>query len=119
MNDRLGHHIGDLLLKAVAGRLKNCLRGSDVVARLGGDEFTAILPGIAEINDIEIVIAKIHATLAQSFMLEGQSVSIAASIGASIYPTDGGEIEALIELADRAMYAAKGQGQLPSQMPTD
>ncbi|NJK99824.1 MAG: diguanylate cyclase [Spirulinaceae cyanobacterium SM2_1_0] len=119
VNDRLGHHIGDLLLKAVAGRLKNCLRGSDVVARLGGDEFTAILPGIAEINDIEIVIAKIHATLAQSFMLEGQSVSIAASIGASIYPTDGGEIEALIELADRAMYAAKGQGQLPSQMPTD
>ncbi len=113
VNDTLGHHMGDLLLKAVAGRLKNCLRGSDAIARLGGDEFTAILPGIKQPEDVEIVIAKIRATLSQPFMLQGRSVSIAASIGCSIYPDDGDRLDALIDCADRAMYAAKNAARLP------
>ncbi len=111
VNDTLGHPMGDRLLKAVAGRLKNCLRGSDVIARLGGDEFTAILPGIKQPEDIEIVIAKIRATLSQAFMLEGRSVSISASIGSSLYPDDSDRPETLIDCADRAMYAAKQQSQ--------
>jgi len=113
VNDTLGHHMGDLLLKAVASRLKNCLRGSDVVARLGGDEFTAILPGVKHPDDLEIAIAKIRATLSQAFMLEGRSISVAASIGSSLYPVDGDRLEILIDRADRAMYAAKHDGKLP------
>ncbi|MGB0563532.1 MAG: CHASE2 domain-containing protein [Spirulinaceae cyanobacterium] len=111
VNDSLGHNLGDLLLKAVAGRTTNCLRESDIVARLGGDEFTVILPGIKQPEDVAIVAQKIIATLTQPFMLNDQSVQITVSIGSSVYPHDGETDAILINLADHAMYQSKNQGR--------
>ncbi|MEM8640677.1 MAG: CHASE2 domain-containing protein [Cyanobacteria bacterium P01_G01_bin.54] len=111
VNDSLGHNLGDLLLKAVAGRTTNCLRDSDIVARLGGDEFTVILPGIKQPTDVTIVSQKIIATLTQPFMLNDQSVSVTVSIGSSVYPQDGETDAVLINLADQAMYRAKNEGR--------
>ncbi|MFW6263892.1 MAG: CHASE2 domain-containing protein [Cyanobacteriota bacterium] len=107
VNDTLGHDMGDLLLKAVAKRLTNCLRSSDVVSRLGGDEFTVILPGIKQLNDTEIVSQKIISSLSQPFMLQGKSISVSVSIGSSIYPDDGENEAVLIKKADKGMYQAK------------
>ncbi len=111
VNDNLGHDLGDLLLKAVAKRIKNCLRSSDVVARLGGDEFTVILPGIKQPTDGAIVAQKIGSTIAQTFMINGHSINVTASIGISVYPIDGDKPEILIKKADTAMYSAKKQGK--------
>lgn len=111
VNDTLGHDLGDLLLKAVAKRIKNCLRSSDVVARLGGDEFTVILPGIKQPTDGVIVAEKIGSTIAQTFMINGHLINVTASIGISVYPVDGEHPEILIKKADTAMYLAKKQGK--------
>lgn len=111
VNDTLGHHIGDLLLKAVAQRLTSCLRGSDTVSRLGGDEFTVIIPIISRFQDAATVAEKIRETLSQVFFLEGYSISITVSIGISIYPIDCETVEALIKNADKAMYRAKELGR--------
>jgi len=111
VNDTLGHDFGDLLLKAVAGRVKNCLRSSDVVARLGGDEFTVILPGIAHPDRTETVADKIRHTLSRPFMIEGHSIQVSASIGSSVYPDDGETQDVLIKKADQAMYHSKHLGR--------
>jgi diguanylate cyclase (GGDEF)-like protein/PAS domain S-box-containing protein len=116
INDVYGHQVGDLLLKAVAQRLTNCLRNSDIVARLGGDEFVAILPSIVSLQDIRRVAEKILQTLDQSFVFDGRVMSISASIGISIYPTDchksgSSALEALLDQADTAMYKAKSLGK--------
>lgn len=124
VNDAYGHQVGDLLLKAVAQRLINCLRNSDVVARLGGDEFVAILPNIPSVSAVGRVTEKILLMLNQSFVFDGKVMSISASIGISIYPTDcfaafenvdgdaaGREMESLLNQADTAMYRAKKKGK--------
>ena len=111
VNDHQGHHIGDLLLKTVANRLKGCLRGSDTVSRLGGDEFTVILPGIPSKSDAARVAQKILDTITQEIVLEGHHLSITTSIGISFYPTDSQDQETLIKLADTAMYRAKTAGK--------
>jgi len=111
VNDNLGHHIGDLLLKTVGDRLKGCLRGSDTVSRLGGDEFTVILPGIPSKSDVARVAQKILDTITQETILEGHHLSITTSIGISMYPTDTQDLETLIKLADTAMYRAKSTGK--------
>ncbi|MDY6781310.1 MAG: CHASE2 domain-containing protein [Cyanobacteriota bacterium] len=111
VNDTWGHDLGDLLLKAVSGRITNCVRSSDLVSRLGGDEFTVILPGIKQAEDVTIVAQKILQTLSQPFMLEGKEVSVTASIGSSIYPDDGRTSEVLIKKADMAMFSAKRLGR--------
>jgi diguanylate cyclase (GGDEF)-like protein/PAS domain S-box-containing protein len=111
INDTHGHQVGDWLLKAVAQRLINCLRNSDIIARLGGDEFVAILPGIPSAPDICRVADKILLTLSQSFVFDGVALSVSASIGISIYPQDGCETEKLLDQADVAMYRAKNLGK--------
>ncbi len=111
VNDTLGHDKGDLLLKAVALRLKECVRESDVVARMGGDEFTLILPEVTKNQDIEVVTEKIRKQLNQTFELLGCSVKISSSIGISVYPTDGEDVDSLIKKADNAMYQAKASGK--------
>ena len=111
INDNLGHDIGDQLLQAVAGRLTGCLRGSDVVSRLGGDEFTVLLPGIPDSEAAARVAEKILTKLAQPFGLENQRVSITASLGISLYPIHGRDIEELMKLADSKMYQAKRVGK--------
>lgn len=111
VNDTLGHDMGDILLKAVAQRIKNCLRSSDIVCRLGGDEFTVMLPGIKHPLDSTIVADKILATVAAPYMLQGNSIQITVSMGISVYPMDSLDPNELIKLADMAMYEAKRSGR--------
>jgi len=111
INDSLGHDAGDLLLQEVALRLKKYMRESDTVCRLGGDEFTIIIDGYSQISDIIIVVNKILKELSAEFKIGERSVYITASIGISIYPDDGHDIQELIKNADTAMYAAKDKGK--------
>ncbi|XGV95646.1 MAG: CHASE2 domain-containing protein [Leptolyngbya sp. BL-A-14] len=111
INDTQGHDIGDLLLKAAAKRLTGCLRSSDTVSRLGGDEFTVILPAIPTSADAARVAEKILTTLANPFQIEQHTIFISASIGISLYPQNGGTVDALTKEADGAMYSAKELGK--------
>jgi diguanylate cyclase (GGDEF)-like protein/PAS domain S-box-containing protein len=109
VNDALGHDAGDELLKSVAQRIGQRLRESDTVARIGGDEFTVLLPSINSRNDTAKVAEKIISALSTSFSLSNptQEVRIGVSIGIAIYPTDAGDMDALVKAADIAMYNAK------------
>lgn len=109
VNDTLGHATGDLLLQNVAERLMNCLREGDTLARLGGDEFTMIIDSNG-VNNCEVVARKILHELSREFMLNGHSVKISGSIGASLYPCDSSGIDNLLDHADIAMYLAKAHG---------
>jgi diguanylate cyclase (GGDEF)-like protein/PAS domain S-box-containing protein len=111
VNDVLGHRMGDLLLKAVAERLKKMLRQSDTVARMGGDEFMIILPEIAHDFDAEMVAEKIIGTFQRPFNLETEELSVTASIGVAVFPKDGKDVETLVKRADIAMYVSKGFGR--------
>jgi len=111
INDSLGHDAGDLLLQEVALRLTKYMRESDTVSRLGGDEFTIIIDGYSQVSDIIIVVNKILKELSTPFKIGERSVYITASIGVSIYPDDGHDIQELIKNADTAMYAAKEKGK--------
>ncbi|MHB8984059.1 MAG: putative bifunctional diguanylate cyclase/phosphodiesterase, partial [Carboxydocellales bacterium] len=111
INDTLGHSIGDFLLKKVAKRLTRCVRMGDIVSRLGGDEFTVILPGVTSIQDAAKVAQKIIETLEKPFKLESHELFITTSIGISMYPIDGSDMETLVKNADTAMYLAKEHGR--------
>lgn len=110
VNDTLGHAVGDLLLQEAAQRIRACVRGSDTLARLGGDEFTVILSALSETGHIEDVAQKIVSKLAQPFRLGSDEVYVSASIGITIYPSDG-DIDSLVKNADQAMYVAKSKGR--------
>lgn len=107
INDSLGHHIGNLLLKAVAERLTRCVRGSDTVARTGGDEFSIILPDLAEAQNAAVVAQKILDVIDKPYLIEGRTIHTSASIGISVYPLDSHNVDDLIKMADKAMYYSK------------
>ena len=107
VNDTHGHAIGDLLLQAVAHRLKSCVTRSDTVARMGGDEFVVLLHRIDAGQDAERVAANIRQVLAQPLRLDGHGMSIQTSIGIARYPEHGSEESQLLRHADEAMYGAK------------
>jgi len=111
INDIFGHDTGDLLLKQVSERLKMSVRKSDTIARLGGDEFIIMLQDISDPEDAEITAGKIVNELAKSFVTGGQELSITVSVGVSLYPSDGTDIETLMKKADTAMYNAKKAGK--------
>ena len=111
INDSLGHLTGDYLLKEVASRLCRAVRASDTVARLGGDEFVVLVPGIRESEECSSVAEKIIEALALPFPFEGRLLHITPSIGISMYPDDGGDVETLMRHADAAMYHAKASGR--------
>ena len=111
VNDTLGHLAGDLLLQAVAERLRKCVREADTLARLGGDEFVVMLPDAATPDAAARVARKCIETLAPPFNLEGHEISISPSIGVSLYPDDGDHLELLLKNADAAMYRAKAAGR--------
>ncbi len=111
INDTLGHAVGDLLLRAVAKRLMNCVREGDTVARLGGDEFIVIVSEIKRPQDAAKVSQKILQSLSSVFSIEGQDLYITASLGIAIYPDDGDNLEHLLKNADTAMYHAKEKGK--------
>lgn len=134
INDTLGHSTGDELLKAVAERLVKSVRKSDyvsrpenkdadevtnTVSRLGGDEFIVMLTEISHDYDASIVARRILHDLTKPFMLSGHEVFISASIGISLYPTDGQDVDTLLRNADIAMYHAKEQGKNNFQFYTD
>jgi diguanylate cyclase (GGDEF)-like protein len=111
VNDTLGHAAGDRLIQDVAERLRTCLREGDTVARLGGDEFTLLLPGLAQMVDAARVAEKVLETLRVPFLIEGQELFVTASLGISLYPEDGRDVDSLVKNADAAMYRAKQQGR--------
>lgn len=123
INDTLGHHIGDLLLKQVAARLKSNIRSCDtatmlgmdppesIIARLGGDEFTVLLSNIREPEAAAKVATRLIREVADTYHLEGHDVEMTTSIGISVYPDDGTESHSLLKNADSAMYHAKNNGR--------
>lgn len=111
VNDTLGHDIGDLLLKEVAYRLKECIRDTDTVARLGGDEFTIILGDLEDNRIIDRIAQAILKKLATPFRLKQETLYISCSIGITLYPHDATDIDVLLKNADQAMYTAKKAGR--------
>jgi diguanylate cyclase (GGDEF)-like protein len=107
VNDAHGHAHGDRLLRAVAGRLRDSVRGEDTVARVGGDEFVLVLPSVRRRDGAARVVRKLIERLAQPFVLEGRELRIGASVGIALYPQDGEDEETLLRSADAAMYRAK------------
>jgi len=112
INDTLGHHQGDLLLREVGARLRAVLRERDTVARLGGDEFAALLPG-DDGGGATLTAHKILAALATPVVAEGCRLVVGASIGVALYPTHGTDAATLLRCADAAMYAAKRSAVRP------
>ncbi|MGE5667878.1 MAG: putative bifunctional diguanylate cyclase/phosphodiesterase, partial [Betaproteobacteria bacterium] len=119
VNDTLGHHVGDLLLTAAAGRLRNSVRTSDITCRLGGDEFTVILDDVDTAEHAGQIAAKIIDALAKPFRLLDIDVHVSASIGISLYPKDGGDAARLMKCCDMAMYHAKERGRNNFQFFSD
>ena len=123
INDTLGHNIGDLLLKQVAGRLTESVRHSDSVsrsvdkeenhslARLGGDEFTVLLTNLRDVQDAGTVARRIVEAMANPFSIEEREIFVTISVGIAIFPVDGESIDALLKNADSAMYHAKEKGR--------
>jgi diguanylate cyclase (GGDEF)-like protein/PAS domain S-box-containing protein len=131
INDTFGHHVGDLLLRAVGERLIRIIRKSDIlarniedisntnVARFGGDEFVLLLTNIEQTKDAAKVARRILYTLSDAFMVDKQELFITTSIGVSLYPSDGKDAETLIKKADKAMYHAKNLGRNNFQFYAD
>ena len=114
INDSLGHQQGDALLQLVAARILNGLREIDTVSRLGGDEFVIVIPALAtqdEGSHATAVAQKILESLSANFQVQAHELNVGASIGISIYPTDGETAEILMRNADAAMYHAKERGR--------
>jgi diguanylate cyclase (GGDEF)-like protein len=111
VNDSQGHAIGDQVLQEVARRLPTCARSSDTVGRYGGDEFVVILNEVARGHDAALCATKVIAALNLPFEIGGQRLSLGASVGIALYPTDAQDAPTLIKLADIAMYRAKASGR--------
>jgi diguanylate cyclase (GGDEF)-like protein len=112
VNDTLGHHIGDELLKEAAGRLRASLRESDTLARLGGDEFAIVQPGDANQREAAIALAiRLIDNLNEPFEIEGHKLNIGTSIGIALAPEDGADTDELMKKADMALYRAKADGR--------
>jgi diguanylate cyclase (GGDEF)-like protein/PAS domain S-box-containing protein len=123
INDTHGHHVGDLLLRSVADRLKKILRKSDIIARhetddsisyvsrFGGDEFVLLLTDLKQPHDAANVAQRSLYELSKAYVLEEREIFVSSSIGISVYPADGKDVNTLIKNADAAMYHAKNQGR--------
>lgn len=111
VNDTLGHHIGDELLRAVADRLLACVREGDVVARLGGDEFAILQNGVGRPEDAKLLAERILDTMETPFFINDNQIVIGTSIGLALVPEDGMTSTALLKNADTALYRAKFDGR--------
>ena len=111
INDTLGHAKGDELLQAVAHRLTKTLRREDIIARLGGDEFSIVLDNIKQPGQVEAIAEKVINCFYEPFLINQRDCFLTASMGVSLYPSDGKTPESLIKNADIAMYKAKERGK--------
>jgi diguanylate cyclase (GGDEF)-like protein/PAS domain S-box-containing protein len=111
VNDRLGHEVGDELLKIMAARLRASVRGDDFIARIGGDEFCVLLQDIAEPREAVAVAQKLLHELGKPYRVGEHDIASGASIGIACVPQDGDEVNTLMRLADHAMYRAKEMGR--------
>ncbi|WPB58194.1 EAL domain-containing protein [Xylophilus sp. GOD-11R] len=112
VNDTLGHHVGDALLRSVAGRLTQAVRNDDTVSRLGGDEFVVILRDVRDAGEIrDIIEERLIPLIRAPHDGEGHELRVSCSIGVAVYPEDGQDIDELMRRADAAMYEAKSSGR--------
>ena len=111
INDIIGHEAGDQLLKQIAARLRTCLRDSDVLARLGGDEFVILMQDAASVESVSAVANKILEATSRPLTIDEQEFIITASIGISLSPHDGTDLQTLLRNSDVAMYRAKESGK--------
>jgi diguanylate cyclase (GGDEF)-like protein len=111
INDSLGHAAGDTLLVEIANRLRRCVRENDFVARFGGDEFVVVLDGILDREQVAVIAEKILAALLPAMVLAGHECRTTGSIGVSVFPDDGDDVQTLAKNADIAMYLAKEEGK--------
>ena len=107
VNDTLGHHVGDALLRQIGRRLDECAQAPDFAARLGGDEFVLLLPGLVRPEAAEDAVQRTLAALDEPFELNDLKFQLHASAGIAVYPDDGVEVSTLLQRADVAMYVAK------------
>jgi diguanylate cyclase (GGDEF)-like protein/PAS domain S-box-containing protein len=111
INDSMGHNIGDKLLQNIAQQIKNCLRRVDTVCRQGGDEFIILLAEIGSIEQVAHIADSLMKAIGSQYQIDGFEINITSSIGISMYPNDGTDIDTLIKNADVAMYHAKQTGR--------
>ena len=111
INDTLGHATGDVLLKAVSGRLRECVRETDTISRQGGDEFVLVVSDLHDGHAAVPLVAKIMARMQEPVRVDGNELSTSASIGVTLYPDDGTDFNTLLKNADTAMYRAKETGR--------
>ena len=119
VNDSFGHDVGDQMIRACAGRLKECMRRSDSVARMGGDEFTLLLEKVDNNTDVAHIAQKVVDRIEEPYQLGGYQMTIGCSIGIAIYPDAGRDADSLLKSADLAMYEAKQHDDSSYQFFTD
>jgi len=111
VNDSLGHSVGDKLLQEVARRLRGNIRSSDTVSRQGGDEFVVVMPDATDAADVARAAQKLLDAVSEVYSIDGHELITTPSIGISVYPHDGHDVETLLKNADAAMYHAKESGR--------
>ena len=111
VNDQFGHDAGDQVLIEVAARIKNCIREQDTVSRHGGDEFALLLDDLPSIEECEQTLSRIQQVIAEPYLVNGEKITIGASIGLTLYPLDDSDADTLLRHADHAMYQAKVAGK--------
>lgn len=118
INDSLGHSFGDRMLVEISRRLRHSLRGADTVARYGGDEFVLILADALDLDGARLALDRVQRAVSETIRLDDHELHIASSIGVSVYPDDGADLQTLLRHADSAMYFAKQQGKAQYQFFT-
>jgi len=112
INDNLGHHVGDALLKSVAHRLQEAVRAGDTVSRLGGDEFVVVLNGVADADEVgHVVHERLIPLIRQPHATDAGELHVSCSVGIALGPDDADDVDELMRLADTAMYQAKADGK--------
>ncbi len=112
VNDSMGHHVGDGLLRSVAGRLMEAVRAGDTVSRLGGDEFVIVLDDVVDINEVvHVAEQRLMPLVRQPHLIDNTELQVSCSLGIAIYPDDSTDIDELMRQADTAMYQAKAGGK--------
>jgi diguanylate cyclase (GGDEF)-like protein/PAS domain S-box-containing protein len=111
INDTLGHSRGDLLLQAVAQRLRGAVRSTDLIARFGGDEFVVVQSPVADENEVSMLADRILSAVGATYDIDDNKVTVSASIGVALAPRDGKDTDEILRNADMALYCAKAEGR--------